>query len=177
MTFQVGSENKICFLFHSTHPRRVWRTYLEIRCAAWCFNPHTHKGVTVQHHRRGRWLLVSIHTPTKGVTGGLNYGQKSSCFNPHTHEGCDIWSISTPTTIICFNPHTHEGCDHLTGFTIKLELLFQSTHPRRVWHDYESANKLAKKFQSTHPRRVWLHIQQIAEYHDAKIIILRKMAK
>ena len=34
--------------------------------------------------------------------------------------------------------------------------MFQSTHPRRVWHlQYDSAN-LEHKFQSTHPRRVWL---------------------
>ena len=32
-------------------------------------------------------------------------------------------------------------------------------------------------FQSTHPRRVRLHIQQMAEYQRAKIIILRKTAK
>ena len=41
----------------------------------------------------------------------------------------------------------------------------------------ESEQTPDEEFQSTHPRRVWLHIQQMAEYQDAKIIILRKMAK
>ena len=54
-----------------------------------------------------------------------------------------------------FNPRTHVGCD-------------LSLHPK-VYVTY--------MFQSTHPRRVRLHIQQMAEYQRAKIIILRKTAK
>ena len=56
----------------------------------------------------GMLNLVSIHTPTKGVTaGGKVMMRRDAGFNPHTHEGCDqkVWweifqydvSIHTPT--------------------------------------------------------------------------------
>ena len=129
----MGSENKICFLFQSTHPRRVWRTYLEIRCAAWCFNPHTHKGVTVQHHRRGRWLLVSIHTPTKGVTTTTATAIEDITFQS-THPR-RVWLLMVRTFMALIQ--------------------FQSTHPRRVWPGSLDISSLLPWFQSTHPRRVW----------------------
>ena len=57
--------------------------------------------------------LVSIHTPTKGVTLPFrSLYMFSSGFNPHTHEGCD-WSVSSLLSRrLRFNPHTHEGCDN-----------------------------------------------------------------
>ena len=81
-------------------------------------------------------FVVSIHTPTQGVTLWLSLVIYCfSRFNPHTHAGCDIrateylqrWKVSihTPTqgvtllplalgvTSLCFNPHTHAGCDLL----------------------------------------------------------------
>ena len=76
-----------------------------------------------------------------------------------------------------FNPHTHAGCDSIQPDKLKSIAMFQSTHPRRVWHIFmyyisklNSFNphthagcdknnpikiKSKKKFQSTHPRRVW----------------------
>ena len=54
---------------------------------------------------------------------------------------------------------------------------FQSTHPRRVRRFIAKVDYIDEEFQSTHPRRVRLHIQQMAEYQRAKIIILRKTAK
>ena len=33
--------------------------------------------------------------------------------------------------------------------------MFQSTHPRRVWHNEQCSMLFPFKFQSTHPRRVW----------------------
>lgn len=51
-----------------------------------------------------------------------------------------------------FNPHTRIGCDTGVGEAI---------------HDY-------LKFQSTHPYRVRPHIQKISEYHDTKLVVLRK---
>ena len=153
----MGSENKICFLFQSTHPRRVWLLVSQISLPTACFNPHTHEG-------------CDIH-PDFHLVGFRG-------FNPHTHEGCDstctlmhifmlkfqsthprrVWlistdkqfgmakvSIHTPTkgvtfrrskssfVAIRFNPHTHEGCDSYGGNIGIANLKFQSTHPRRVW--------------------------------------------
>ena len=77
------------FMFQSTHPRRVWP----------------------KNYVFSRFFLVSIHTPTKGVT---RYEESAiisqQSFNPHTHEGCDA----------------HARRNNRGGG-------FQSTHPRRVW--------------------------------------------
>ena len=54
------------------------------------------------------------------------------CFIPHTHEGCDSSLERSGTGKVSFNPHTHEGCDSLTTLTKSLNVVFQSTHPRRV---------------------------------------------
>ena len=56
-----------------------------------------------------------------------------------------------------FNPHTHEGCDPLIKSMYRSSLVFQSTHPRRVWLDIKSNLFRDITFQSTHPRRVWLN--------------------
>ena len=42
-------------------------------------------------------------------------------------------------------------------------LRFQSTHPRRVWPDFEVPYKVHLEFQSTHPRRVWRHTHSTQE--------------
>ena len=58
------------------------------------FNPHTHEGCDNQYGTFNHAWNVSIHTPTKGVTGSpeTDIG-RIACFNPHTHEGCDKqWS-------------------------------------------------------------------------------------
>ena len=142
------------------------------------FNPHTHEGCD-------RWCVC--------------FFAKISSFNPHTHEGCDI-RLQRLQTAICKFQSTHPRRVWLThAFSAVLQPKFQYTHPRMVWllrvlssppiktvsihtptkgvtEDVQHKATILK-FQSTHPRRVWLHIQQRAEYHDAKIIILRKMAK
>ena len=135
MTFQVGSENKICFLFHSTHPRRVWHALQAKYCDLDKFqSTHPRRvwrrrtafsllqdGVQSTHPRRV-WpdidtdgffhFEVSIHTPTKGVTIRATCWQSlRDSFNPHTHEGCDIRFVSGGRTTSGFNPHTHEGYD------------------------------------------------------------------
>ena len=156
----MGSENKICFLFQSTHPRRVWQCELFTLFRFW---------------------YVSIHTPTKGVTSESylkTLGPWS--FNPHTHEGCDSSAVISKFASKSFNPHTHEGCDLIDVLLLLLLLSFQSTHPRRVWqinnrlltklrsfnpHTHEGCDIMIALlmshplvFQSTHPRRVWLVI-------------------
>ena len=61
--------------------------------SVFCFIPHTHEGCDFTIRVYHKVLVVSIHTPTKGVT--------------LEHEGC-------PATFCCFNPHTHEGCDGMS---------------------------------------------------------------
>ena len=136
------------------------------------------KGVTISRKALSEFNDVSIHTPTKGVTSAsCTVMAGTDSFNPHTHEGCDQradWfhhpaavSIHTPTkgvtlsfgsTLIlrlCFNPHTHEGCDIMIVLLMFHPLVFQSTHPRRVWQETQPTFTSITRFQSTHPRRVW----------------------
>ena len=168
--------------FQSTHPRRVWPgrdfnserswhvsihtptqgvTLYQIRFIHWIgsFNPHTHAGCDCAGgYASGLYRIVSIHTPTQGVTSLSNSSDNSPhSFNPHTHAGCDnAWS-NISSNIIRFNPHTHAGCD--TACTLSFtSVTFQSTHPRRVWHNHSRQDESFEKFQSTHPRRVWLYI-------------------
>ena len=78
--------------------------------------------------------MVSIHTPTKGVT---------------------LKAIASISSMLCFNPHTHEGCDWQQSAYVHASSMFQSTHPRRVWLQELSESRQFSEFQSTHPRRVW----------------------
>ena len=113
----MGSENKICFLFHSTHPRRVWLGRRKNKWYGKGVSIHTHtKDVTLIFMHDEDIVHVSIHTPTKGVTSDTEKNH--------------------------------------------LSLMFQSTHPRRVWHRIVAYTNMRPMFQSTHPRRVWL------VYHD-----------
>ena len=169
-------------LFQSTHPRRVWHQdklpkakYLKFQ------STHPRRVWPTDGQRSAAGFLVSIHTPTKGVTlcSSCIWG-RSTCFNPHTHEGCDvrIWSlldiwivsIHTPTKGVtwcfCLSPKVPRVSIHTPtkGVTLLVHVLllfasmFQSTHPRRVWLIITSGYRCAALFQSTHPRRVWLAI-------------------
>ena len=125
-------------LFQSTHPRRVWPNIVAVISHIFGFNPHTHAGCDLivivdsikeefqSTHPRRVWLelpedltgiVVSIHTPTQGVTqDGQWYQMTIDGFNPHTHAGCDrkhlfqklgsYVSIHTPTQGVTGNTCT-----------------------------------------------------------------------
>ena len=126
--------NNSIAMFQSTHPRRVWQCLANDFLDSYKFQ---------STHPRRVWREKD---------------EVNDCpvsFNPHTHEGCDLESFCWKIPLNCFNPHTHEGCDSdnflskssikvsihtpTKGVTIILLLIsvnvgFQSTHPRRVWH-------------------------------------------
>ncbi len=147
-----------------------------------CFNPHTHAGCDENAKCRSHWLLVSIHTPTQGVTQWSTALNKSGEFQS-THPR-RVWRYWV--------------------FERWLLTWFQSTHPRRVWLNYalwtvhfavsihtptqgvtqatydifldlkvsihtptqgvttrNSNLPITREFQSTHPRRVWPSIARI----------------
>ena len=59
--------------------------------SVFCFIPHTHEGCDFTIRVYHKVLVVSIHTPTKGVTVTfIMLCARRSSFNPHTHEGCDL---------------------------------------------------------------------------------------
>ena len=98
-----------------------------------CFNPHTHAGCDGSERYKEIEALVSIHTPTQGVTlmlllsvmwylsvsihtptQGVTTLAAVNSRNPRV-------SIHTPTQGV-----TVDHCQHRSFIT------FQSTHPRRV---------------------------------------------
>ena len=123
------------------------------------------KGVTMERQKISQLKSVSIHTPTKGVTSADKVTYTNNDVSIHTptkgvtglivgYQSSASVSIHTPTKGVtpglfllpygrpCFNPHTHEGCD-LQGSLLRLQrLLFQSTHPRRVWRKISTLPRL-----------------------------------
>ena len=61
--------------------------------------------------------LVSIHTPTKGVTAEDDMLHPSGSVSIHTPtKGVTTHRDNNGCRRLCFNPHTHEGCDHPCRF-------------------------------------------------------------
>ena len=167
-----------CWLrFQSTHPRRVWPHRGHTASSAVCFNPHTHAGCDGSERYKEIEALVSIHTPTQGVTlmlllSVMWYLSVSIHTPTQGVTQAEVWKVWHRS----FNPHTHAGCDwkHLQDHHASR---FQSTHPRRVWpsfnpfhddaggfnpHTHAGCDFISpvrqyppSLFQSTHPRRVW----------------------
>ena len=144
-------------VFQSTLPRREWLTeQLFFRSCSSDFNPHSHEGsdlflITVFTVI----FIISIHTPTKGVTFPRQFNLVTFYFNPHSHEGSDRFLFFTCFIASYFNPHSHEGSDTFpttsgwqllisihtptkgvtasVGYNIVTGVWFQSTLPRREW--------------------------------------------
>ena len=74
------------------------------------FNPHTHAGCDKKANKGIQPQVVSIHTPTQGVTLGFD-----------DLEDYYTVSIHTPT----------QGVTYILD-SVQYSIQFQSTHPRRV---------------------------------------------
>ena len=101
-------------------------------------------------------IAVSIHTPTKGVTAGYEDITLNNGVSIHTPtKGVTLMVLIFMVLILFQSTHPRRvwpsGLD-----TRRMPGRFQSTHPRRVWHYLQPYRITAKRFQSTHPRRVWL---------------------
>ena len=128
---------------------------LHIVCLIPCFNPHTYMRCDFYSvNDLGRSGVVSIHTPTWGVTE-LNFQTKQEFQfqSTHLHE---VWLLIVRLASLdkSFNPHTYMRCDifeeprldeeqvsihtptwgvtSLNSLWIWL-ILFQSTHLHEVW--------------------------------------------
>ena len=142
--------------FQSTHPRRVRRPAFQVPILAGDVSIHAPtQGATTGALARAS-TPDSIHAPTQGATTSPNGRRRSTQrFNPRTHAGCDHRPPRVAIAAVAANPRTHAGCDlrvsrlyaiegvsihaPTQGATISrsysvLNLLFQSTHPRRVRH-------------------------------------------
>ncbi len=98
--------------FQSTHLHEVWQWNSVFVYSLCCFNPHTYMRCD-QQESMGLQLkqIVSIHTPTWGVTYRC-----TTIFSPwefqstHLHE---VWQRDgrQVQSLECFNPHTYMRCD------------------------------------------------------------------
>ena len=133
--------------FQSTHPRRVWLSNIT-NISNMEVSIHTPtQGVTRVDDRTSMLLSVSIHTPTQGVT------------KKYLRE----------IPVVGFNPHTHAGCDLCILVLGEYYWMFQSTHPRRVWHVERIRAIVLHQFQSTHPRRVWRLVIKVLPRQEVSI--------
>ena len=112
------------------------------------------KGVTSHRIRHKVTSAISIHTPTKGVTN-ISQDKRGvkKYFNPHSHEGSDSKRNTIQTIRYNFNPHSHEGSDFYIGTTKPTKGDFNP-------HSHEGSDTAGKSFverqqtfQSTLPRR------------------------
>ena len=131
-------------------------------------------------------MIVSIHTPTQGVTALLDMmdwilkvtfqsthprrvwrsvpaqTRQPSVFqstHPRRVWRCRRWLFFRTG---CFNPHTHAGCD--IGCSAPVGRIHVSIHTptQGVTSCGPDGRQPAPEFQSTHPRRVWLMVMALA---------------
>ena len=175
-------------MFQSTHPRRVWHQ-LGQDSNRWRMFQSTHPRRVWQLPVFGNVdnIVVSIHTPTKGVTLFLlrkwcslfsfnphthegcdpdefHYRLWQKRFNPHTHEGCDRTFARLLSIVLSFNPHTHEGCDSVKRGKLIAKMVSIHTPTKGVTSTTLHQSGLTL-FQSTHPRRVWQMYAKGYSYH------------
>ena len=131
--------------------------YLLLKYLYYCqsFNPHTHAGCDPTKLSNGANEIVSIHTPTQGVTiGGLDQQIKSKV-SIHTPTQGVTRIIWISIYLICFNPHTHAGCDRRTCNIGNSKAAVSIHTPTQGVTIVEWFTGVFDMFQSTHPRRVW----------------------
>ena len=74
--------------------------------------------------------LVSIHTPTWGVTGVcIGVGGVSGCFNPHSHMGSDVCKVLAFAILSEVSIHTPTWGVTCFGVRLVVTTVFQSTLP------------------------------------------------
>ena len=103
------------------------------------FNPHSHAGSDGDFEKSGKDKLISIHTPTQGVT-----------FNRlGIYENAQEFQSTLPR-------REWPGSWLRTLWNIQ----FQSTLPRREWQKPIRLYEWVIQFQSTLPRREWLYAKR-----------------
>ena len=113
------------------------------------------KGVTNPHIVKLWRTVVSIHTPTKGVTVCRGTPRRHNGVSIHTPTKgvtCLAWYIKARPA--SFNPHTHEGCDIVPPKSIAENSGFNPHTHEGCDGGQRSALEAKIMFQSTHPRRV-----------------------
>ena len=98
-------------LFQSTHLHEVWQKRANGTSVAVRFNPHTYMRCDENRIQTSRESIVSIHTPTWGVTQHNRLPLSPRKFqSTHLHE---VWHLQQKVynMLNSFNPHTYMRCD------------------------------------------------------------------
>ena len=108
----------IRFIIISFNPHTYMRCDSGCCVASCCiigFNPHTYMRCDGRHSPCHHLVVVSIHTPTWGVT---------------------VFRFLLFYLVLRFNPHTYMRCDYTsTDYTMR-HMEFQSTHLHEVWQQW-----------------------------------------
>ena len=71
-------------------------------------------------------IIISIHTPTRGVTYNRYIEQEGAeDFNPHSHKGSDNSFHAEFSAKLHFNPHSHKGSDmgnEIFGYKVDISI-------------------------------------------------------
>ena len=145
---------KLCFNPHSHMGSDVRR--LSRHHTMGCFNPHSHMGSDLLSLPLALAHLVSIHTPTWGVTTKRFAMRCLRRFQSTLPHGEWRHISGRRTGMVSFNPHSHMGSDWRLCWCVGALRMFQSTLPHGEWPHlwYKGINDF--KFQSTLPHGEWL---------------------
>ena len=81
------------------------------------FNPHSHEGSDEIYRTLREYKVISIHTPTKGVTGVMEIMVMLVMISIHTPtKGVTGFKSGLNELLGDFNPHSHEGSDTMAEY-------------------------------------------------------------
>ena len=175
----MGSENKICFLFQSTHPRRVWLSEINRSHVHLCFNPHTHEGCDLLEcstngnvkkfqstHPRRVWLHVFVFLSRFVLFQSTHPRRVWHFLALRGGFGVGV-SIHTPTKGVTLKQKQGDISEYVSIHTPTKGVTAEDWYHRPYIHCFNPHThegcdcshhfrpRSATLFQSTHPRRVW----------------------
>ena len=102
----------IWYLYSNPYSRAVTFQFVYQHHVQINFNPHSHEGSDTTAYCIESTPVISIHTPTKGVTLSMSFDCKHIQISIHTPtKGVTINDILEVLGKPHFNPHSHEGSD------------------------------------------------------------------
>ena len=120
--------------FQSTHPRRVWRYEPSVYDSVMLVSIHTPtQGVTNIKLHFWEMRIVSIHTPTQGVTLCKDLLFQLKTVSIHTPTQGVTTGIEYEAKKNYVSIHTPTQGVTAMQRQWQTDMWFQSTHPRRVW--------------------------------------------
>ena len=119
--------------FQSTLPQGEWRNAEQCKGTFDYFNPHSRKGSDESRPKTINGNFISIHTPARGVTWGLEPSEMFWHISIHTPaRGVTLLVCFCSIAAFYFNPHSRKGSDLSDGFALVLIRISIHTPARGV---------------------------------------------